>query len=87
MDNNKYRIEFSPNILFKFRYKIKVNNDINKNVKHILDRAGADYNFYVNNHKATILLRVKLLSSACDLAIDGISAATKKPVQLFLQNK
>jgi hypothetical protein len=83
IDDEEYKIEFFPHMFFKFRYKLLINNVIITNVNPILNKRGADYNFEIKGHNATITLRVNKLSSTYDLIVDGKSTTTKNLVALF----
>jgi hypothetical protein len=83
INNQIYKIEFIPNIFFKFRFKILINNEIKKEIKYKLDRKGADYNFEIEGHECSVILRVNNMKSKYDLTVDGISVTTLKPMKLL----
>ena len=83
IDSTEYKINFLPNKFFKFKFKVLINNEINKAVKYVLNRTGADYNFEINTHKVTITLRTIKFSSNYDLVVDGVSTSTNRLVNLF----
>jgi hypothetical protein len=83
IDSKEYNINFLANKFFKFKFKVFINNEINKTVKYVLNKKGADYNFEINTHKVTITLGTSKIVSNYDLVIDGISIATNNLVNLF----
>lgn len=83
IDNKNYRIDFFHSIIFKFRYKIFLNDDRCNDTSVYLDRIGADYHFYVHGYKCTITHRVMKSKSLFDIVIDGISFTSKQRVELL----
>ena len=83
LDNEKYKIEFLPNLIFKFKYKIFINNGVIDNVECILNKEGANYNFKIKGHNVTVASTVKNLSSNYDLIIDDKSTTTNKIITFY----
>ncbi len=81
IDNDEYKVEFLPNLIFKFKYKILINSEVVENVECILNREGANYNFGIRGHKVTVAFTTKY--SDYDLIIDGKSATTNRIITFY----
>ncbi|MFZ5985778.1 MAG: hypothetical protein ACOYWZ_01450 [Bacillota bacterium] len=84
IDNEKYKIEFLPNLIFKLKYKILINSEAVENVECILNREGANYNFEIRGHNVTVAFTTKC--SDYDLIIDGKSITTNKIITFYYRD-
>lgn len=83
INDKSYKIEFIPNIFFKFKFKIYINGELKNDVKCKLGKIGADYYFSIDTYKCAVIMRVSNMKSEYDLAVDGISVNNNASVYLL----